>query len=956
MYLSTSFQNQQPLRNLTRTFVRPSAISKLIIACCLFCVQFLLPEAALAQAQLRGQIKDTAEKRSLPLSAIMLLRNQDSTLYQHTRAGENGNFSFNQLTPGKYVFFVSCPRFVDYSDTITIPAGGDINLGEIAMTPKAKILEMAVVKQKIAAMRWKGDTLVIKADSIKVADDASVEDLLKRIPGFQVDKNGNIKAMGEKVEKVLVDGEEFFGDDPTIATRNLDARAVNEVELFDKKSDQSVFSGVDDGSKIKTINLKLKEDRKKGYFGKIQAGSNGKELWDNSAMLNSFVGKRKISAYGVVSKTGKTGLSFGEKMNYGNTGGMETVSDGGGSFYISGGFDDEDDDWDGRFSGNGIPKSWAGGINYNNKWNNDKQSLSGSYKYGKINTPASSTYRSQFILPDTLYYINSDSKNFSTSTTQKLDMYSTLKVDSMSTLKFTVSAGRTENRSISNTNKESLNEELGFVNTNLSNNSNNGLVNSASGSVFYSRNFKKLRRNLTANASFNNRTQTSDGFLYSITKFYNGGLPSFADTIDQKKIRDIDKQVFTAGITWSEPLTKKATAQISYTINSNNNHSVKNAYDNVNGKYESLNTLNSSDFKQNELTNTVGLGYSVKLKKVFINAGNNFVFSNQKRADLKQATSRKYSFTNINPRLQFRYNANKYTNLSVFVNGYTSQPTPDQLQPQQENNDPLNIYVGNPSLKPAFMGYFNSWFNKYNEEAGTGINFSLNGNNSWNSIMAKQEFDAQGRRISTYYNQPGGNNRINFNGGYSKRITKSGLGVNMNAGWGLTHNTNFINGVQNKNKTTTYSINPEIQFQGEDRIWSNAGVELGWNKSTSDINNAVRPEYRTNRTYLDFNYNIPKKFSIGTDISYNFREKATPNDANNEITTWNANATVKLGGKEKPFTLGLYVYDILNQNTGFSRSITATGINESVNEVLQRYWMLRLTWKFAKNGKPAWEN
>lgn len=919
----------------------------------------LLPSLVKAQAQLGGQVKDTAEKRYLPLASVLLLRQNDSSLYRHTRAGENGKFSFGNLQPGKYVVFISCPKFVDYSDTIELKADSKIEMGEVAMLPKAKILEMAVVKQKIAAMRWKGDTLVIKADSIKVADDATVEDLLKRIPGFQVDKNGNIKAMGEKVEKVLVDGEEFFGDDPTIATRNLDARAVNEVELFDKKSDQAVFSGVDDGSKTKTINLKLKEDRKKGYFGKVQAATNGKELWDNNGMLNSFVGKRKISLYGVMSKTGKTGLSWGENMNYGNTGGMETVTDGEGSFYISGAGDDNEPntDWDGRFSGNGIPKSWAGGVNYNNKWNEDRQTLTANFKYGKINTPAESINRSQYILPDTVYYINSNNKTFSGSTSQKVNLYSTLKLDSMSTLKITASAGYTKTNSSGSSYTESLNEDLAKVNTNRNRNTNSGTASSAAGTLFYSHNFKKLRRNLTVNAGFNNRAQESDGFQYAITDYFNSGVPLASDTVDQKKLRENDKTTFNAGATWSEPLGKRSTLQVSYGFNASTTRSIRNAYDNVGGKYETLNVLNSSDFKFLEQSNTVGMGYSVKLKKFFANLGNNVIFSHQDRKDVKQNTSRTYNFTNINPRMNLRYNPNKTTSLSVYMNGNTFQPTPDQLQPLQENSDPLNITIGNPLLKPAFTLYAYSWFNRYKPENNSGFNASLNSSRTWNSIVSKQNFDNQGRRITQFINQPNGNWSLGGNAGYGFKIKKTPFSLNMSAGYTVNMNTNYLNGQKNESRANTYSLNPDVQFEGWDKLYGNAGTELGWNKSSSSINSGIRPEYRTNRTYIDVSYNEPKKFSIGTDLSYNFRQKASPNDSDNEVTTWNAWASFKfkMGGKEKNWGLGLHVYDILNQNNGFKRSITATGVNESENVVLKRYFMARLTWRFAKNGKPAWD-
>lgn len=922
------------------------------------CLFFILFSATgNAQALLKGQVKDTAENRTLTLSSVVLLRQGDSTLYRYTRAGENGRFSINNITPGKYVLLISCPKFVDYSDTITLTAGQEADLGAIAMTPRAKILEMAVVKQKIAAMRWKGDTLVIKADSIKVADDASVEDLLKRIPGFQVDKNGNIKAMGEKVEKVLVDGEEFFGDDPTIATRNLDARAVNEVELFDKKSDQAVFSGVDDGSKIKTINLKLKEDRKKGYFGKIDAGSNGRELWDNSGMINSFMGKRKVSAYGIMSKTGKTGLNWGENMNYGNTGGMETVSNGDGNFFISNwGDDDDEDNWDGRFSGAGIPKSWAAGLNYNNKWNGDRQTFNANYKFGRINTPAFSASRSQYILPDTSYFINNTGNNFSSNESQRVNMNSTLKLDSMSTLRINASVGRTRNTSLSSIYKESLNEELGFVNTNKAQNNQSGTTSSASADITYSRNFKKLRRNLTINTGFNMRDQRSNGFLFSETVFFSGGAPVQKDTLDQKRERNTDILGLKAGVTWSEPVGKTGTVQLSYEMNHTGNHAVKNAFDKQNDKYETINNNNSTDFKLKELVNTAGLTYTIKLKKSLFTASNKVLFTNQQRKDLRNGTTRDVNFTNVMPRINFRHNPNKTTYYNISVTGSTQQPTPDQLQPLQENSDPLNIIVGNPFLKPSFRGSLNFWFNKYIPETENGINLSINMSNHWNRITSRESFDNQGRRTSTYFNQADGNNRIGIDGGYRYKIQKTPVSLSMSASGSVSNNANFINNVLNKTKTISYELSPGIQIYDDENFWSSIGSEFGWNKSSSSINTDARPQFRTNRTYLDIGYNKPKKFSVGTDFNYNFREKTSPNDADNEIFTWNMNASVKLGKKEKNFTLGLYVYDILNQNNGFSRNITPTGISETSNEVLRRYWLLRLTWKFAKNGKPAWEN
>jgi hypothetical protein len=210
------------------------------------------------------------------------------------------------------------------------------DLGNVMMTLEANLLADVTVRTKIAAMRMKGDTLSYAADSFHVRQGASVEDLLKVLPGIQVDKSGNITAQGEKVQKVLVDGEEFFGDDPTVATQNLQADALKEVQVFDKKSDQAEFSGIDDGQKTKTINLKLKDDKKKGYFGKLDVGAGTDERWNNAGMINDFKGKKKISAYGIMSSTGRTGLNWDEQNSYGESGGgLEFNDDFGGFMFLA---------------------------------------------------------------------------------------------------------------------------------------------------------------------------------------------------------------------------------------------------------------------------------------------------------------------------------------------------------------------------------------------------------------------------------------------------------------------------------------------------------------------------------------------------------------------------------------------------------------------------------------------
>ena len=363
-----------------------------------YCLLFVALASA-QKASMKGLIEDTTANQKLVNTTISLLRAKDSTLYKFTRSKQGGLFEFNDLDSGKYVLMITHNRYADYFDTLSIQTNTTKDLGSVMMTLEANLLADVTVRTKIAAMRMRGDTLEYAADSFHVRQGASVEDLLKILPGIQVDKDGNITAQGEKVQKVLVDGEEFFGDDPTVATKNLQADVLKSVQVFDKKSDQAEFTGIDDGQKTKTLNLKLKDDKKKGYFGKLDVGGGTDNRWNNSAMINDFKAKKKLSAYVIMSSTGKTGLDWNESSSYGSGNNMQYDDDFGG-FYVN----NNDDFGGGNYYGDGVPKSWAAGLNFGNKFNDDKQNLNGSYRFNKLSTVSEGNTFSQSILPDSLFY------------------------------------------------------------------------------------------------------------------------------------------------------------------------------------------------------------------------------------------------------------------------------------------------------------------------------------------------------------------------------------------------------------------------------------------------------------------------------------------------------------------------------------------------------------------------
>lgn len=349
---------------------------------------------------LRGVVADSTIQLKLPYVTVSVLNSGDSTLKAFTRTALDGTFRINNLKKGKVLLMVTYKGYADYIEQIVLDSStSDVDLGKINLTLKTRLLKEVIVRGDPIAIKIKGDTTEYNAASFKIRPNSKVEDLLRQLPGIQVDKDGKITAQGQVVNKVLLDGEEFFGDDPTLVTQNIRGDMVDKIQLYDKKSDQAAFTGIDDGKKTKTINVKLKEDKKNGYFGKLEAGIGTNQYYQDQAYFNLFSNKQKLSAYGTISNTGKTGLGWEDNSKLG-AGGNIQVSESGGITISGGG--DELESFDGRYDGDGYPKAATGGAHYDRKINNDKQSININYKIGSLTVDGERNTLSQNNLPSSV--------------------------------------------------------------------------------------------------------------------------------------------------------------------------------------------------------------------------------------------------------------------------------------------------------------------------------------------------------------------------------------------------------------------------------------------------------------------------------------------------------------------------------------------------------------------------
>jgi hypothetical protein len=500
---------------------------------------------------------------------------------------------------------VTYPAYADYVDIINT-TGGITDLGKVPVITKATLLQEVIVKQTIGSIRMKGDTTEYKADSFKVSANADVQELLRKMPGIQVNSKGEITAQGERVQKVLVDGEEFFSDDPAVVTKNLRADAVDKVQSFDKKSDQAVFTGIDDGQKIKTLNLTLKEDKKKGYFGKAEAGGDFDKYGYGKLLANSFKGKRKISGYLTTDNTKFESLNWNENQNYGGNTNMTTeVTDDGGIMMWGSG---DEFSW-----GTGFPRSITGGLHFSNKWNKDKHNSNNTYQYNQLDVSGINSNKTQNILPGADLISTSIQNQASSRKRNKLTSTYEWQIDSSSSLKITARGSIVNSNIASNYFGRTINSDSILLNQSnrlTSTVDENKTMNST---IFYRKRFKKAGRTISWNNEINYNDRADDGFLTADNTFYDAfGNLVRRDLVDQQKTNKQIATTINSTINYTEPLWKNTFLVLNYKLSVSRNDAERNTFakNAANNKYENLVDTLSNHF----IFNTTGHNGSVNIR------------------------------------------------------------------------------------------------------------------------------------------------------------------------------------------------------------------------------------------------------------------------------------------------------------------------------------------------------
>lgn len=907
---------------------------------------FLTVQGYTQTSTIQGLVRDTIADSRIPRASVTLFNYSDSILVKFTRTNTQGEFSLPHIKTGKYVIMVSHPFFAGYSDIVEVKDQPVINLGTIPVFSQEYFLkEVTVISSD--AIKIKGDTIEYTADSFKVKQNATVEDLLKKLPGIQVNKNGEITAQGKRVEKVLVDGDEFFSDDPTVATQNLKAESVESVQVFEKKDE--LGSSTDQGAQ--TINIKLKEDAKKGAFGKVK-GSAGTDdgtnlFYNNELMINRFKPKQRISAYALHSNIGNINLGWQDNQQYGSGGNNNWMDeDGSFVFYTNANEDDEYMTYGGGYQGAGIPASLNGGVTFDRKWNKDIHHINGSYQYKHVENDALTDITSQNFLQDTTFLKNESVRNFTNNTRHNINAFYDVKTDSLSHLKWTIKGNQTLSKKNNAYYSETLNEDGDFVNTNFRNISSESDITNLQTDLNWLKQFKNPDKKFNAILEYSNKSTQSESFLQSNNRlFLANNVLLRNDTIDQQKTVDRLEQNIKTQLIFKQPVSKTSVLEFRYLFNYANQVADRFTYDKSNaGEY--INRLDSlsSQYVFDFQSHRTGINYHFKKNKVSFKVGTDVSTQLYDQEDQLNNTSINRQFYNFFPTASFVYSMNKMKQLRFNYNGYTQQPGLYQIQPLLDNSDPFNITIGNPDLNPSFTNSINMQY--YDNQVLKGRYFYswLGFEHTTNDVVLSSAVDSFNRNVSQYTNLSGNMSAWgNFN--YYMQFKKIDLSYGINLGTNYSRNLNLVNGIVNTTDNTNINLGNNLTKNIKEWFYIGLNYNFNYNISGSTIQKNAQIKYWTQTIGTELNLSSKDRLFFQTNVDYNIRQRTETFNQNNNIFLWTASVAYKVF-KDKSGTLGLSVNDILNQNRGFQRSASAYAITETRYNVIRRYFMVSFTWNF----------
>ena len=893
------------------------------------------------QFKITGKINSKKEKTPIEAATIHLEKVKDSSIVSYTISNDKGIFSLEGKAYHKDLkLFISYVGMNSFSKVISLDKKLNFELGIINLEEESNLLNEVIITSR-APITIKKDTLEFNVKSFKTKKDANVEDLLKKLPGVEVDEEGKITVNGKEVNKILVNGKPFFGNDPSITTKNLTKEIIEKVQITDTKSKSEAFAGEKGDANNKTINLTIKKENNKGWFGRVSGGTGTDKRYEGATMVNRFDNNQRFSVLASTNNINSPGFSFGEIQKM--FGGGNNWIGGNGSFSINGR----------RFGGgSGIVKSKTAGATYADQYGKGVD-VNANYFYSGSSSNDASKSNKEYTLPDRKYFSNATSisndenHNHSVSTEFDIEIDSTFLINIRPSFVFNKREGNNSRE------EESLSENNVLTNSYTSNSFAKSSANNFKNTVDFT---KKLGSNgAFIKASITNQIDQSDTEEINKSTIEVFGSNPSSETRDQESTISNNLNGFNTMVTYRFPLiAKKFFLDAKYSYLSDERENKEDTYDfnSASQQYTDFNESLSSDFIYNDIVKTPSLELIYKTKKWRFNFETGFVNRTLENNDkLRPDLSLKKKFNNVALDAGFRYRFDSKASIYFDYRLTNRVPSINQIQPFENVSNPSNIITGNPELKPTqnHRAYIN--FNKFNWQAGTGIYLYVSGSMFKDQIISNTSISDEFIRTSTYENTDGGYD-LWGGGSYSKKVKLDSITIlKLRAGSNISvyKNFNIVNNIKEGAQTTSLRPNLGVTLDWNKLISIETRYDISFSKTKYDINTNQNQDFVRQTLTIRTKTNFPKKLEWRNDVKYTYN----PNVIGFNKSAWFWNATLAYSVLKDQGTISLKGYDLLSQNTNAQRRATSNYIEDSESTVLERYFMLGFSWKFNSLGKKG---
>ena len=899
-------------------------LSLIAIAC------LLLPAVATGQTKksdIAGRVIELATGEPVEQATVRLLHPQDSSMARGTTSGRDGRFTLRNAPAGRYLLHISFVGFNPvYRDVRVTGRKATVQVGTLELTDASIPLGEAVVVGKAPEVTFRNDTVEYNADSYKLTEGAVLEDLLRKMPGVEVGSDGKITVNGKEIQKVMVDGKEFFSDDPAIASKNLPAKMIDKLQVLDKKSDMARMTGFDDGEEETVINLTVKPGMKQGWFGNAYAGYGSEDRYEGNAMVNRFVENDQITLMGGANNTNNMGFSDMASTMFSGMGGRR----GGGG------------------AGSGITSSGNAGLNFSKEFTPNLV-LGGNTRYARSDNEAWGKSERRNVLPgDSASYDHSEANSRTKSDNIGVDFRLEWQPDTLTRLIFRPDFSLSHSVSDSQSDEITLDNERDTVNTNRTSNHSVSDGYNLGVNLDFSRKLNSAGRVFSMTLAGGSSHTRSDGANRSDIVYFNQTDAGRNSVIDQRSRYENNGFNYRVYLSWVEPLGNNNFLQATYSLSQRKQEALKYVYaPDADGIYNVLDTAYSQSYRNNFINQRASLSFRSRREKfnytVGLNLDPSYTSSENFVGDtILSRLSR--TVVNLSPMVRFNYLFDKRTNLQVHYNGRTSQPSMTQLQPVADISNPTNIRVGNPDLKPRYTNNVNIRFQRFEPERQRAFMVMASGSYIVNDIVSYASYDAETGVKTTSYRNVNGNYNANLRMMLNTPLRNKKFSASTTTMASFANSNGYINEARNTNKNITLSERASIDFRS-----SLLDIGLNGNIRYNRVRNSLQAENDLNT----LNYGVggyttlylPLGIKVESDVTWSANSGYGDGFKLNE-TLWNASLS-KSFLKNNQGTLRVKIYDILRQRSNISRSITANYTQDAEYNTLGSYFMVHFIYRFS---------